>query len=206
MILLYAVFLGLAAGLVRAKISGRSLQLNPPGKVGLLFGAVFLQATAFFIPATRQLMPDWMAALFLVGTQICLLAFIWLNREQPGFLILGAGLAFNLLVIVANGGWMPISPQVVNQLFPNMQGATLDIGERVGWSKDILLLPSETAFWWLSDRLLLPTWFPQRAAFSAGDILIAAGAFWALWSRGGQVDEPSSISTTRAIRIDDPVN
>lgn len=154
----------------------------------LLFTAVLLQATAFYFPATRKLFPDWLAALFLVGTQICLLVFIWLNRTQPGFPILGAGLVLNLLVIIANGGWMPVSPQVVAELFP---GAALELGLRVGWSKDILMLPAETRLWWLADRLLLPAWFPQRFAFSPGDILIAIGAFWALWVRGGQANGAS---------------
>ena len=198
MILLDAVVLGLAAGLARARISSRSFLLNPPGWVWLLCAAVFLQATAFYIPATRRLMPDWLASIFLVGTQICLLAFIWLNREQPGFILLGAGLALNLLVIITNGGWMPVSPHVVAQLSPNMQSTDLVSGMRVGWSKDILLLPSETRLGWLSDCLILPSWFPQRAAFSLGDILIASGAFWALWTRGGQKDSTTGISTLMA--------
>ena len=182
MILLYAVALGLAAGLARAKSKGRPFQLNPPGQIGLLFTATLIQAMALYFPPTRKAMPDWLVVLFLVGTQICLLIFIWLNRTQPGFPILGAGLALNILVIVANGGWMPVSPQVAAELFP---GAALTPGMRVGWSKDILLFPSETHLWCLSDCLLLPDWLPQRAAFSLGDILIAAGVFWALWVRGG---------------------
>jgi hypothetical protein len=182
MILLYAVVLGFAAGMVRARLNGRPFQTNPPGRLGLLFIAALLQAMAIYFPVTREVMPDWLAALFLIGTQICFLAFVWLNRTQPGFLLLGTGLALNLLVMIANGGWMPVSPQVIANLFP---GAVLDPGMRVGWSKDILLLPAGTHLRWLSDCMLLPAWFPQRAAFSLGDILIAAGALWALWVRGG---------------------
>lgn len=187
MILLYAVVLGFAAGFVRARSNGRSLQLNPPMGAGLLFAAALLQVAAFYIPAIRKVMPDWLASLILVGTQFCLLGVIWLNRTQPGFAILGVGLALNILVIVANGGWMPVSPQVITELFPESTDAAIP-GMRVGWSKDILLLPAETRLWWLSDCFLLPAWFPQRAAFSLGDILIAMGIFWALWSRGGRAN------------------
>jgi hypothetical protein len=187
MILLYAVVLGFAAGFVRARISGRSFRVSPPGKLGLLFAAALLQAMAFYFPGTRKMMPDWLAAISLVGSQICLLAFVGFNRTQPGFLILGVGLALNILVIVVNGGWMPVSPQVVGELFPESSGAAL-VGERIGWSKDILLLPAETRLWWLSDCFLLPAWLPQRFAFSPGDILIVLGAFWALWVRGGQAN------------------
>lgn len=184
MILLYAVILGFAAGFVRARANGRSLWARPPGRLGLLFVAALLQALAFYIPATRQMLPGWLAAFLLVGSQIMMLVFVGLNRTQPGFLILGLGLAANLLVIIANEGWMPVSPQVLADLFPESSAVAV-VGERVGWSKDILLLPAETHLWWLSDRFILPAWFPQRAAFSLGDILIAIGAFWALWVRGG---------------------
>jgi hypothetical protein len=186
MILLYAVALGLVAGLARARLNGRPFQSLPPKHNGLLFAAMLLQMLAFNFPATRRLIPDQLASFLLVSTQICLLAFIWLNRSQPGFLIVGGGLILNLLVIITNGGWMPLSPQVAGELFPGLSANSLHAGMRVGWSKDILLLQDETHLWWLSDCLLLPTWFPLRAAFSPGDILIAAGVFWALWVRGGK--------------------
>jgi hypothetical protein len=202
MILLYAVALGLVTGLVRARLRGQPYHSLPPKHMGLLFAAILLQVLAINFPATRRLIPDQLASFLLVSTQIGLLAFVWLNRSQPGFLILGGGLMLNLLVIIANGGWMPVSPQVAAKLFPSPPADTLQTGMRVGWSKDILLSHTETYLWWLSDCLLLPAWFPQRAALSPGDILVAAAAFWALWARGGKVIlyghryHPSSISTS----------
>jgi hypothetical protein len=182
MILLIAVALGFAAGLGRARVRRRTYQVNLPSWLGLLFAAALLQAFAFSFPPSRAALPDWLVSAILVGTQAVLLVFIWLNRRQPGFTLLGLGLALNLLVIVANGGWMPVSPQVAAELFP---GQSLETGQRVGWSKDILLPTSETRLWQLSDFLLLPAWFPGRSAFSPGDLLIAIGVFYALWTRGG---------------------
>ncbi|MEW5871298.1 MAG: DUF5317 domain-containing protein [Chloroflexota bacterium] len=185
MVLLWAVALGLAAGLARAWLTRQPFRQETPDHIWLLLAAASLQAIAFYIPATRTAMPKWLAALALVGSQAGLLVFVYLNRRQAGFPVLGAGLALNILVIVANCGWMPTSPQVLAELFPGYPSAALQPGMRVGWSKDVLLLPAETRLAWLSDCMLLPAWFPQRAAFSFGDVWIATGAFWALWARGG---------------------
>ena len=202
MIWIYVVVLGFVAGYLRARSGGRSFQANLPGQIGLLFAAALLQATAFYFPLTRKVIPDWLASLILIGSQICMLIFIGLNRSQPGFLILGMGLALNILVIVANGGFMPVSPRVVTELFPESHGAAM-VGERVGWSKDILLLPAETRLWWLSDRFLLPAWLPRRAAFSLGDIFIAVGIFWVLWTRGGRATGAFNSSKHAHLEVND---
>ena len=53
-------------------------------------------------------------------------------------------------------------------------------GERIGWN--VVLPVSSTRLWWLSDHLLMPAWSPYRKALSIGDLFIAGGAFWFLWS------------------------
>ena len=80
---------------------------------------------------------------------------------------------------------MPLSPETAQKLIP--EGVTVDlaIGERVEYGKDILLPVNETKLWFLSDIFVLPKWFPNRAAFSTGDILLGIGSFLLLWSLGG---------------------
>jgi hypothetical protein len=94
-------------------------------------------------------------------------------------LVLLAGLLLNVLVMAANGGWMPIDPHTASRLWGEDVTATLALGSRFG-QKDILLAREGTRLAFLADRFLLPAWAPYQAAFSAGDILIAAGVFWAL--------------------------
>jgi hypothetical protein len=77
---------------------------------------------------------------------------------------------------------MPVSPEVVAQLLPDQPVGTWQDGERIGWS--IILSRSRTQLWWLSDHLLMPAWMPYRKALSVGDLLIALGAFWLLWTLG----------------------
>ena len=94
----------------------------------------------------------------------------------------------NLSVIMANGGFMPIFPEVVSQLAPHAKG-TWQVGDRLWLSKDIVLPATETRLPWLADRFLLPEWSPRGSAFSLGDVVIALGAFRLLWSMGSK-EEP----------------
>ena len=97
---------------------------------------------------------------------------------------MGLGLLLNALVIVLNGGFMPVSPATAQRLVPELPSSTWKTGNRFGYSKDILLAPENTRLELLADRFTTPPWLPQRAAYSVGDVLIATGAFWLLW-RGG---------------------
>jgi hypothetical protein len=93
--------------------------------------------------------------------------------------LLMAGLVLNLLVIAANGGWMPISPETASHLPGAGVLDAASLGTRFG-QKDILLSTEDTRLAILSDRFLLPGWFHYAVAFSLGDMLVAGGAFWLL--------------------------
>jgi hypothetical protein len=179
-ILLLAVVAGLLAGQVRAWRGRRRLMPPSLRLVWLVLLAFSPQWFAFYLPATRRLIPDGLAAVALVSSQALLLVFAWFNRDRPGFWALGLGLALNLLVIALNGGLMPISPETVARLAPKALPEAWQVGSRLGISKDVILPVAATRLWWLSDRFLLPAWFPYRVAFSLGDVFIASGAFWLL--------------------------
>lgn len=183
MILLWAVVIGLLVASIRAWVGG--YRLTPPNLrlVWLVPVAFVPQLFSFYLPATQELWADSITAAGLVTSQMLLVIFVWFNRRQPGFWLLGLGLTLNLLVISLNGGLMPISPETVTKLLPNAAPDTWEIGSRLGRSKDIVLPVAETRLWLLSDRFLLT--LPNRVAFSLGDVLVAAGALWLLWSMGG---------------------
>jgi len=166
--------------------------------VWLVAVAFLPQWFAFNLAAGQDLVPDPLAALVLVLSQLLLLAFAWCNRDRPGFWALALGLGLNLLVISLNGGFMPIGPETLKELFAALpQG--WEVGSRLGSSKNILLPAAGTHLPWLSDRFLLPSWFPDRVAFSLGDAIIAAGAFWVLWASGGRVEQlPAPLPDSQA--------
>jgi Family of unknown function (DUF5317) len=147
----------------------------------LAFSPQFLAA---YLPASRLRLPDEWAAVCIIGSQALLLVFCWLNRRVPGIALLAAGLAANLLVIALNRGFMPITPETASRLVPEEILRSIEIGNRFGW-KDILLSPDATHLLFLSDRLLLPRWFPYQVAFSFGDVLVAMGAFWLMAAGSG---------------------
>lgn len=81
---------------------------------------------------------------------------------------------------------MPISPETVQWLLPDAPANSWQIGERLGFGKDIVLEKGDTILWFLSDRIRTPLGIGYKVAFSLGDVLIALGAFWLFWSIGGR--------------------
>lgn len=183
--MLIAVALGLCAGVIRAKINNRKYQPVAVRYVGLVFLAYLPQFFAFYLPATRQIFPDGWVPLVLIVSQAVLLLFAWFNRRLFGFWLLGLGLLANFLVIVLNGGMMPLMPENAEKLIPPDNSVQLELGERVGYGKDILLRKSDTRLWILGDVFTTPEWINYPLAFSIGDILISMGAFWLFWQLGG---------------------
>jgi hypothetical protein len=185
MILTIAVIAGFFIGLLRAWFNKRRYDIPQIRHIWLVLVAFLPQWFAFYMPATRRSISDQWATTALIGSQVLLLAFIWLNsyqqqyRNRLGFWLLGIGLVFNLTVIILNGGLMPISPENTSRLLPDATPDSWQIGSRLGKGKDIVLAIDQTRLWWLSDRFLLP--LPGHdVAFSLGDVFIAAGAFYVL--------------------------
>jgi hypothetical protein len=192
MVLTAAVIVGLAAGMVRAWFGKRSYRTAQLKLTGLVLVAFIPQWFAFYQSRLGFRLPDEWAPYILVGSQIVLLLFALLNLKQSGFWLLGSGLMCNFLVIVLNGGLMPISPETVRRLIPDVPESLWAVGERLGSGKDIVLPAAETRLWFFSDRFLLPDWLGYQVAFSFGDVLIALGALWLLYSLGGPLAEESN--------------
>jgi len=175
MILGLAVILGLLISLARHQ--GRALdrmaaiQLH---SVWLVLVALVLQWPLLRMPTGPTQRFGVQHLLFLLS-HLLLLLFVWRNRQQIGIQIVGLGVICNLIVILANGGYMPITPETLVQINP---GSTLDqwsANIHYGYSKDVILSRGNTYLWVLSDILVLPPPFPWPAAFSLGDLIIAIG-------------------------------
>jgi hypothetical protein len=174
MILLAALVVSFVVGVLRGGALAR-LVLLPfrwPAIPVLSFAA---QAMLMWFPEPRSQGISLHAAI-LATSYLVLLLTVWVNRRIPGMLLLGLGLSLNLAVMVANGGYMPITPEAMQRIgHRNVDG--IAPGTRVVGSKDIALPRDQTHLWFLSDVLVFPPPFPIPSAFSLGDLCIAMGAF-----------------------------
>lgn len=176
--LVIAAACGVLVGFLRAALQQRRLAIPKIRRLWLV-GLSLLLALA----VSRIGLPDPIASAAVLLSQGLSLAFAWLNHRQPGMWLLGLGLAFNLLVIGLNGGFMPISPETVQTL--GFLPENWAVGQRLGMSKDLVLPVSDTHLWVFSDWLIPPIWFPWQGAFSIGDGIMGVGLFWVLWSAAG---------------------
>jgi hypothetical protein len=178
-ILLFAVAAGFIFGLGWARWLGQTYQAPALKHLWLVLISFLPQFVAIYFPSTRAQISDEWASTMLITSLIGLIGFAWLNRNLAGMKILCIGAVLNFTVIVANRGFMPISPHTASQLTSEEFISDIPSGTRFG-TKDILLLPEDTYFEILADRFLTPTWFNYPVAFSLGDVFLAIGIFWLL--------------------------
>lgn len=189
MVLVVAVLVGLTAGLCRARLGKREYRVYDLKATGLVLLAFIPQFFIFFLPQTRTRIPNTTASILFVGSLLILIVFSLFNIRKSSFWPITAGFLLNALVILLNGGWMPISPTMVQKLLPNVTQSTWQVGERLAFSKDVVLPPETTRLWFLSDRFTLPGWINYQVAFSLGDVFLFLGVIWLLWSLGGSKNE-----------------
>lgn len=178
MILVLAVILGALTGWGISRWQARPW--HPAGFrfSGLLLIGFLPQWLAFYFEPTRSVLPDAVASTCLVFSQILLIAFAILNTGRAGMLVLLLGLVCNFLVIIANGGFMPLVAESAARLLSPQAIQSIGIGERISVaSKDVLLPEAAIILPWLADRFIAPSILTSRYIFSLGDVWIALGAF-----------------------------
>ena len=168
MLLLYAVVIGLLAGLLtRGRIGNLStvkVKLWPVALIGLFF-----QMLLFSSPLAGVVGP-WGPSLYVVSTTLVLMALV-VNIRQPGFWLITLGALANFTVIVANGGQMPASPEA----FAALNG--LPVVPTTDFSNSVIAAPG-APFYFLGDIFVMPRPFPFANVFSIGDVLIGVGGAW----------------------------
>lgn len=179
MVLLVPVLAGIALGWGYARWQGETW--HPPAfySIWLVIVGFLPQLLLIYLPFVRQRFPDRFASFSLIFSQSLLLVFTIVNRRLPGMYLLMLGLGCNLLAILSNGGFMPLSVETASRLWADHELAALDVGKRIhSGSKDILLWGDQIIFPWLADRFVSPNFIPVRFAYSLGDIFISLGAFY----------------------------
>jgi hypothetical protein len=112
----------------------------------------------------------------IVLTYAAVVVFLAVNRLQPGVKLAALGACLNLAVMLANGGYMPVTLAALERSGHLDRLETRGDSVFVYGSKDVVLPDSEIRLGFLADAFSLPRPIPLAASFSLGDLLIAAGA------------------------------
>src|SRR5215216_5919029 len=164
-----ALWVGSFAGLRRLSIIGWPWAL----------GAIAIRFALFDPPIDRQPWAMTFGPWIWVATLIVLLAVLVYNtlfgdHARHAFGLAALGVASNLLVVVANGGYMPHYPEARLAAFSSpliVEGAAPRLRNVVPSGPESRLVP-------LSDIIAQPRWLPMANVVSVGDLLLSAALAW----------------------------
>jgi hypothetical protein len=166
-----------AIGLIRGGRLDNLAQLSIRWS-GLVLVALGLQILVIYGPGRSDARSFSFSALLLLGSYALLFVVVLANRHLPGMVVLGLGAALNFLVILVNGGWMPVTAEHLAAAGFVSSPTAVVPGERVLFSKDVVLGSQATNLPWLSDVFLIPKVGLFSAVFSVGDALMMLGLFF----------------------------
>jgi hypothetical protein len=160
--ILYAVIAGLVVGAVTggslSRLGDLRFRWAPLIALGMV-GQLLLFSTSL-----GNVLGDAAPAAYIASNVVVLLA-VWRNLAIPGLALVLVGGSANLIAIVANGGYMPVSAEAV---------AAMGRLPKEGYSNSRLL--EGVMLGPLTDVFAMPTWIPLANVFSVGDALIGIGA------------------------------
>ncbi|MFL5727181.1 MAG: DUF5317 domain-containing protein [Chloroflexota bacterium] len=161
MFILYAVVVGLIVGLL---LGGK---LSALGEIRFRWWPLvfvgFLLQVVLFQDAVAARVGDLGPLLYVASTAMVVLAVLR-NLDMPGIPLVALGAACNLAAILANGGFMPASPDAM---------AALGKAQPVIYSNSAVV--AHPMLEPLTDIFALPPWLPLNNIFSIGDAILALG-------------------------------
>jgi hypothetical protein len=144
------------------------LQLKGGWKLAVLVAGLFLLQAGLVLYVPGQ---TTFQMVILLLSHLALILIMVINYHLAGAKLFALGIALNVIVMVANGGWMPVSPHIYHFVHPER---TISIGTRPPSSKNVILPQAETNLWILSD--IIPLILPRRrTAISIGDLFLVIG-------------------------------
>jgi uncharacterized membrane protein (Fun14 family) len=120
---------------------------------------------------------DWAASMstyMFMLVYIIGFVFLWLNRKERGFIILMIGAFLNFLVMLVNGGRMPVSLEAAQAVLDPFYAETLRSG--VVYGKHVALT-SSTHLAFLGDIIPLTKPYYKEQVISIGDVVMGIGIF-----------------------------
>jgi ADP-ribose pyrophosphatase YjhB (NUDIX family) len=184
-LLLEAAVLGILVGWLRG---GRLRNLgNQQLRLVLLALLAFLLQAGMQYAAAREMAEITRLVLPVhLLSYLLLFVFVFANRRLPGMLIMGFGIFLNFVVIMANGGVMPVSAQ-------NIPPSLIEQQPETSWALHSLMT-AETKLAFLADIISLP--YDPLHKISIGDVILSLGLVFFL-QRGMQARKEYKLTYFR---------
>jgi len=172
MLYVYIIIISIIIGLLRkGKLS--SLSQISLKKIELIVLACLIQGGIIFLGSKKiKFVLDY-SSYMIIFSYIVLLLAVWYNKNIKGMKIIALGIIFNFIVIVANGGHMPVLLSSLYKAGLNDFALVLKEGTYVTHA----LVTEKTLFRFLADVIPLSPPFPDPSVVSAGDFLMFYGVF-----------------------------
>jgi hypothetical protein len=165
MLLLAALVAGLALGMATGGSLGNLANLRFRWPFFVL-AVLLIKEVGLITPLSRV---DGAQFVYAVSLAALVAWTIWHVDLLPGVWLVSVGAALNLVVVVVNGGHMPVAPELA------ARGSQILVDQ--GVVGQYMLMGPGTHLNWLADWLALPGpvggWLPE--AYSPGDMVVALG-------------------------------
>jgi len=142
-------------------------------KIELILLACLMQAGLIFLGARKVKFVLDYSSYAMIFSYIVLLLAVWYNKKLKGMNFIALGIMFNFIVILANGGHMPVSLDSLYKV--GLDNFALSLKEGIYVTHT--LITEKTLFRFLADVIPLPPPFPDPSVVSVGDFLMFYGVF-----------------------------
>jgi hypothetical protein len=166
-------------GIILSFIVGflRKGNLRGLAQLKLKWGWIFplllvVELAVFTLQNDSKLLGKISGSIYIVVYVLGLL-FLYMNRKNPGFLLILIGVFLNFLVMALNGGRMPVSLDAASVLDPGY----IEVLKESLYAKHIMLT-SSTYLGFLGDVIPISDPYPRTQIISIGDIIMNIGIFF----------------------------
>ena len=142
-------------------------------KWGWIFPLLLLVELAVFMLQNDSKFLGQISGSIYIVVYVLGLLFLFMNRKNPGFMLILIGVFLNFLVMVINGGRMPVSVEAAAVLDPGYIEALKD-----SLYAKHTMLNSSTSLGFLGDVIPISDPYPRTQIISIGDILMNIGIFF----------------------------
>jgi len=141
-------------------------------KGGWLFPILLLVEIFVFLMQTKSDIIAMLSNYVFMIVYVIGLAFLWINRNNQGFVLIFIGVLLNFLVMALNGGRMPVSIEAGQFLGMEYVDAL-----KAGTYGKHIAMDQTTLLPFLGDIIPLSAPYPKEQVISIGDVIMNVGAF-----------------------------